>query len=170
MASEIEALFSACERVLEGVDRRSDMTIDGPALSALSEALTAARTAQVEDREAIAAIIDEDAWGMEWTFDGAGKLKDHGFWPLRRELSLAKADAILSLRGGAGVVAPEVEALLKDPVAVHLNMLRGGIAKLTPAQIGHLYSGDEAEAIIAELQRQNGFSASPASRPEGRMG
>jgi hypothetical protein len=54
---------------------------------------------------------------------------------------------------GAEPVA--LEALLKDPNAVHLNMLRGGIAKLTPAQIGHLYRGDEAEEVIREVRRQN---------------
>lgn len=48
-----------------------------------------------------------------------------------------------------------LEALLKDPNAVHLNMLRGGIAKLTPAQIGHLYRGEEAEEVIREVRRQN---------------
>lgn len=49
----------------------------------------------------------------------------------------------------------ELQALLKDPVAVHLNMLRGSIAKPTPSQIGHLYRGEEAEAVIAEVRRQN---------------
>ena len=49
----------------------------------------------------------------------------------------------------------DLEALLKDPNAVHLNMLRGGIAKLTPAQIGHLYRGEEAEEVIREVRRQN---------------
>lgn len=45
--------------------------------------------------------------------------------------------------------------LLKDPAAVHLNMLRGGIAKLTAAQVGHIYRSDEARAVIAEIMRQN---------------
>lgn len=33
----------------------------------------------------------------------------------------------------------ELREKLKDPVVVHLNMLRGGIAKLSEAQIKHLY-------------------------------
>lgn len=49
----------------------------------------------------------------------------------------------------------DAASILSDPHAVHLNMLRGGLAKLTPAQIGHLYRGEEAEAVIAELRRQN---------------
>lgn len=59
--------------------------------------------------------------------------------------------------------AGELEKLLQDSKAVHLNMLRGGIAKLTPEQIGHLYRGDEARAVIAEIERQNGFLASRSS-------
>lgn len=53
---------------------------------------------------------------------------------------------------------------LSDPVAVHINMLRGGIAKLTPAQIGHLYRGDEAVQVIAEVLRQN-----PQVQPEDAL-
>jgi hypothetical protein len=34
-------------------------------------------------------------------------------------------------------------------------MLRGGIAKPTPAQVGHLYRGDEAAEVIREVARQN---------------
>lgn len=37
----------------------------------------------------------------------------------------------------------DMEKALADPVAVHANMLRGGIAKPSPANIWHLY-GDEA--------------------------
>ena len=60
------------------------------------------------------------------------------FWPIRVTLLTAgQAD------------------LLKDPQAVHINMLRGDIAKLIPEQIGHLYRGEEAKAVIAELLRQN---------------
>ena len=49
----------------------------------------------------------------------------------------------------------QMRAVLKDPVAVHVNILRGGIAKLTPQQIGHLYRGDDALAVVAEVKRQN---------------
>ena len=49
----------------------------------------------------------------------------------------------------------EVAEHLKDPNTVHINMLRGGIAKPTPAQIGHLYRGEEAGEVIREVARQN---------------
>lgn len=65
-------------------------------------------------------------------------------WNARQETS----------RAGAGEPGA-LEELLKDPKAVHLNMLRGGIAKLTPAQIGHLYRGEEADEVIREVRRQN---------------
>lgn len=42
-----------------------------------------------------------------------------------------------------------------DPATLHINMLRGGVAKLTAAQIGHLYRGAEAAAVVAEVLRQN---------------
>lgn len=44
---------------------------------------------------------------------------------------------------------------LADPNTVHINMLRGGIAKPTPAQIGHLYRGEQAREVVAEVMRQN---------------
>lgn len=37
----------------------------------------------------------------------------------------------------------EIEQLLKDPTVVHVNMLRGSIAKLSIPQIIHIY-GKEA--------------------------
>jgi hypothetical protein len=46
----------------------------------------------------------------------------------------------------------ELEAGLLDPVAVHLNMLRGGIAKPSWAQIEHLYP-DETAATRADITR-----------------
>lgn len=49
----------------------------------------------------------------------------------------------------------EIEKLLKDPHVMHINMLRGEIAKLTPEQIGHLYRGDDAVAVVREVIRQN---------------
>lgn len=48
-----------------------------------------------------------------------------------------------------------IKALLQDPTEVHINMLRGTIAKITPAQIGHLYRGQDAVDVIAEVLRQN---------------
>lgn len=41
-----------------------------------------------------------------------------------------------------------LRAALSDPVAVHINMLRGVIAKPTLAQIVHLYGEDALRAAI----------------------
>lgn len=43
----------------------------------------------------------------------------------------------------------EMVALLTDPVAVHLNMLRGGIARPSVANIVHLYQGAVVDASLA---------------------
>ena len=48
-----------------------------------------------------------------------------------------------------------VSELLKDSDVVHLNMLHGKIAKPTPAQIGHLYGGEQAAEVVREVIRQN---------------
>ena len=64
----------------------------------------------------------------------------------------SEANAALIARAPA--MASEL-ALLADPNSVHLNMLRGGIAKPTPAQIGHLYRGEGAVSVVAEVRRQN---------------
>lgn len=48
--------------------------------------------------------------------------------------------------------SPEV---LSNPAAVHLNMLRGSIARPSPANIAHLYRGDEAVDLLSELLRQH---------------
>jgi len=48
-----------------------------------------------------------------------------------------------------------LQSVLSDPAGVHLNTLRGGIAKMTPAQIGHLYRGEEGTQVIAEIRRQS---------------
>jgi len=44
-----------------------------------------------------------------------------------------------------------------DANAVHINMLRGTMPKLTPKQIGHLYRGDEAGEVLNEVITQNGM-------------
>lgn len=46
-------------------------------------------------------------------------------------------------------LAAEIEAVIGDPVAVHLNMLRGTIAKPSIENIIHLYGRD---ALLAALQ------------------
>lgn len=70
------------------------------------------------------------------------------------------------LAGGGG---DDLEAALKDPATVHINMLRGGIAKPTPTAIGHLYRGDEAREVVAEVQRQNpeAFAPTPSADDAG---
>lgn len=70
-----------------------------------------------------------------------------------------------ALRPSAG--AGGLEEALRDPNTVHINMLRGGIAKLTPAQIGHLYRGEEAATVVSEIIRQNPEIARPDPETEG---
>lgn len=45
--------------------------------------------------------------------------------------------------------------ILDTADGVHIAILRGSIAKPTPAQIGHLYRGEDAVAVVAEVWRQN---------------
>lgn len=49
----------------------------------------------------------------------------------------------------------QIRKIISDGRAVHLNTLRGGIAKMTPAEIGHLYRGDEGAQVIGEIRRQS---------------
>jgi hypothetical protein len=51
---------------------------------------------------------------------------------------------------------------LRDAHAVHVNMLRGEIASLTPAQVAHLYSDTECAEIVAEIRRQHPTLRAPA--------
>jgi hypothetical protein len=44
----------------------------------------------------------------------------------------------------------DLREVLADPAAVHVNMLRGGIAKPTVAQIWHLYGAELLAAMPAE--------------------
>ena len=62
-----------------------------------------------------------------------------------------------------------VSELLKDSDVVHLNMLHGKIAKPTPAQIGHLYRGEQAAEVVREVIRQNP-SAAEALRQSPSVG
>lgn len=69
-------------------------------------------------------------------------------------MSDVKPDLALSpppVHAGEAVIADT----LKNPQTVHINMLRGGIAKPTPASIGHLYRGAEAVEVVSEVMRQN---------------
>jgi len=62
------------------------------------------------------------------------------------------ASALRGERSPAGS-SPELEAILKDPAAVHLNMLRGGIAMPSLENIKHLYPEvRDAFAAVEELK------------------
>lgn len=55
----------------------------------------------------------------------------------------------------AAVRITKMEALLSDPAAVHLNMLRGTIAKPSFAQIKHLYP-KEFEELEEQIRSNKG--------------
>lgn len=61
-------------------------------------------------------------------------------------------------------------AALRDRNVVHINILRGGIAKLTPTHIGHLYRGEEAAEVVREVIRQNPDAALSKPNAQGREG
>jgi hypothetical protein len=44
---------------------------------------------------------------------------------------------------------------LQDPVTVHVNMLRGGIAKPSITNIIHLYGAEALTAALMEKQNEN---------------
>lgn len=44
----------------------------------------------------------------------------------------------------------KLQTLLADPSAVHLNMLRGSIAKPSPRQIVHIYGRDVLAKTLAD--------------------
>jgi hypothetical protein len=52
----------------------------------------------------------------------------------------------------AHVTMRELEAMLADPIGVHLNMLRGSIAKPSPVNIWHLYGRALLDAMPAEYR------------------
>jgi len=47
---------------------------------------------------------------------------------------------------------PTHAQIMADPNAVHINLLRGTIAKPTVAQIIHLYGADTLRAALAQLK------------------
>lgn len=60
-------------------------------------------------------------------------------------------------------------SLLSDPVAVHLNMLRGTIAKPSLAQIAHIYGDEWTAALAAEVTRlAEALATVTAERDEAR--
>lgn len=59
-----------------------------------------------------------------------------------------RADLAAAVVAERDALRAEVERL-RDPVAVHANMLRGTIAKPSLAQILHLYGADAIRAALA---------------------
>jgi hypothetical protein len=100
------------------------------------------------------AILDAHGqWEKENTMRGSQDL-----WGEQHVILLGQAAMLAAAPALSASPAPagdQVESALRDPATVHINMLRGGIAKPTPAQIGHLYRGDEAAEVIREVARQN---------------
>ncbi len=101
-----------------------------------------ARQIDILRRAASVPVPDDDSG-----FSVAGARSDAASWRCIATNVVAAYDA--------GTVTDELSERLKDPAVVHINMLRGGIAKPTPTQIGHLYRGAEAVEVVNELKRQN---------------
>lgn len=139
--NDVDTLLSELTRLQEEVYRLTGVSDDVRALMSLSEKDHALIRRLVE--RATRPIVGMHNRTAQEVFD---IMCDR----VRFALQAAREEAY---KEGAEPVA--LEELLKDPNAVHLNMLRGGIAKLTPAQIGHLYRGEEAEEVIREVRRQN---------------
>jgi hypothetical protein len=60
---------------------------------------------------------------------------------------LREAISVCLSRAGLAIIPADKLESLSDPTAVHLNMLRGGIAKPSVPNIWHLYG---EEALLAE--------------------
>jgi hypothetical protein len=83
-----------------------------------------------------------------------------------RELALRKFADGEAHGTGTGDDCTKSVALLSDPVAVHLNMLRGTIAKPTVEQIIHLYGVDAlCKALVPVIVREAGHDPTPVDAP-----
>lgn len=83
-----------------------------------------------------------------------------------RELALRKFADGEAHGTGTGDDCTKSVALLSDPVAVHLNMLRGTIAKPTVEQIIHLYGVDAlCKALVPVIVREAGHDPAPVDAP-----
>ena len=67
-----------------------------------------------------------------------------------REATLGTLRSVSAALDAAEAKAARLEGALSDPVAVHANMLRGTIAKLTVEQIIHIYGADALRAALTE--------------------
>lgn len=65
-----------------------------------------------------------------------------------------KAAAAVIAADRAGLVAriAELEGALRDPDIVHVNMLRGSIARPSPAAIWHIYQGELLDAMPSDYR------------------
>lgn len=50
----------------------------------------------------------------------------------------------------------KLEGALKDPNAVHVNLLRGTIARPTIRQIIHIYGEEPLRQALANMEKSNG--------------
>jgi uncharacterized protein len=73
---------------------------------------------------------------------------------LRKQLLSEAADAIAALQSRIKELEDAMVILRDNPIAVHFNMLRGNIAKLTDAQVAHIYP-----AALATARREGMLEA-----------
>lgn len=92
---------------------------------------------------------------VQWSDDGQ-HIRKWSHEPFDGGTAFVPADTNTDLRA-------EVEAL-KDPNVVHVNMLRGGIAQPSIAQIIHIYGED---AILAALTQTKDTTDTPLSSITG---
>jgi len=52
-----------------------------------------------------------------------------------------------------GMQLQSIHDVLQDPIAVHANMLRGGIAKPSPTNVWHLYGRELFDAMPHEFRQ-----------------
>jgi hypothetical protein len=117
------------------------------------------------EREQIARLLCEQHGGDP----EAVATEEHDSWegPLWT-VFVEDANAIIALRPTLedGVVAADVWKVLQNPNALHLNMLRGGVAMPSPAQIWHIYGAALAEAMPDDFRAM--IAASPNDETVGQ--
>jgi hypothetical protein len=120
--------------------------------------------ADLIDRKAARQIVAaySTAEGVEKALNAIAALPAQGV----RELALRKFADGEAHGTGTGDDCTKSVALLSDPVAVHLNMLRGTIAKPTVEQIIHLYGVDAlCKALVPVIVREAGHDPAPVDAP-----
>lgn len=81
--------------------------------------------------------------------EGTGESPEWAESPNRDDYSLVQAFA----RHRSEAQATGLREALADPSAVHVNMLRGGIARPSLAQIIHIYGEDALRAALEGAER-----------------